>query len=314
MASSPRTVAASSRVRSGASAMINRPGKLPEIASTPQTDEPEPCALTDARCPRGDHRPHDARVASRGAGNDPRRGAASVLGGAGDHTHGALFQAPPRASGARSSPAEGAAQGRAAILPRHEDRRQSADVLPEPEEIRRQPCRGPGGRRRATARRCFKRGQRGYAVLGQLYARVKLFEGQFLSLYRQIYDTPYMNRNDSRMTPNTFEGYSLQGTLGGKDGEPALRYGGGEVRLVSSARRRGAVRGAVHGRAQRGWRPPQGLRLPHRPARRQDRGELRGSRPHARLYASRRRHRYPKAVERQPRLHQRHGAELRSRG
>src|SRR6266850_2977635 len=133
----------------------------------------------------------------------------------------------------------------------------------------------------------LQEGQRGYAVLGQLYARVKLFEGQFLSLYRQIYDTPYMNRNDSRMTPNTFEGYSLQGTLGGKDGEPALRYGGGEVRLVSSARRRGAVRGAVHGRAQRGWRPPHGLRLPHR---------------------------YPKAVERQPRLHQRHGAELRSRG
>src|SRR6266850_6788865 len=119
----------------------------------------------------------------------------------------------------------------------------------------------------------LQEGQRGYAFLGQLYARVKLFEGQFLSLYRQIYDTPYMNR--------------LQGTLGGKDGEPALRYGGGEVRLVSSARRRGAVRGAVHGRAQRGWRPPHGLRLPHR---------------------------YPKAVERQPRLHQRHGAELRSRG
>src|SRR6266403_3919816 len=86
----------------------------------------------------------------------------------------------------------------------------------------------------------LQEGQRGYAVLGQLYARVKLFEG-----------------------------YSLQGTLGGKDGEPALRYGGGEVRLVSSARRRGAVRGAVHGRAQRGWRPPQGLRLPHPPARRQ---------------------------------------------
>src|SRR5882762_10344643 len=54
----------------------------------------------------------------------------------------------------------------------------------------------------------LQEGQRGYAVLGQLYARVKLFEG-----------------------------YSLQGTLGGKDGEPALRYGGGEVRLVSSARR-----------------------------------------------------------------------------
>ncbi|PYM81649.1 MAG: hypothetical protein DME13_19560 [Candidatus Rokuibacteriota bacterium] len=75
-------------------------------------------------------------------------------------------------------------------------------------------------------------GQRGYAVLGQLYARMKLFEGQFLNLYRQTYDTPYMNRNDNRITPNTFEGYSLQGTVGGKDGGPALRYGGGYVTKI----------------------------------------------------------------------------------
>ena len=75
-------------------------------------------------------------------------------------------------------------------------------------------------------------GQRGYAVLGQLYARVKLFEGQFLNLYRQTYDTPYTNRNDNRITPNTFEGYSLQGTVGGKDGGPALRYGGGYVTKI----------------------------------------------------------------------------------
>jgi len=75
-------------------------------------------------------------------------------------------------------------------------------------------------------------GQRGYAVLGQLYARVKLFEGQFLNLYRQTYDTPYMNRNDNRITPNTFEGYSLQGTVGGKDGGTALRYGVGYMTKI----------------------------------------------------------------------------------
>jgi hypothetical protein len=75
-------------------------------------------------------------------------------------------------------------------------------------------------------------GQRGYASVGQLNARVRILDGQFLNLYRQAYDTPYMNRNDSRMTPNTFEGYSLQGVLGGKDGEPALRYGAGYISKI----------------------------------------------------------------------------------
>ena len=61
---------------------------------------------------------------------------------------------------------------------------------------------------------------------------MKLFEGQFLNLYRQTYDTPYMNRNDNRITPNTFEGYSLQGTVGGKDGGTALRYGVGYMTKI----------------------------------------------------------------------------------
>jgi hypothetical protein len=69
-------------------------------------------------------------------------------------------------------------------------------------------------------------------VLGQLYARVKLLDEHFLNLYRSTYNTPYINRDDGRMTPNTFEGYTLQGSLGGADGGPRLRYGGGYITKI----------------------------------------------------------------------------------
>jgi hypothetical protein len=32
-----------------------------------------------------------------------------------------------------------------------------------------------------------------------------------------------IGKNDSRMTPNTFEGYTLTGSFGGKDGAPGIR-------------------------------------------------------------------------------------------
>jgi hypothetical protein len=73
----------------------------------------------------------------------------------------------------------------------------------------------------------LKPGQKGYAVLGQIYGRVKLFENHFLNLYRYEYNTPFINKYDSRMTPKTFEGYTFQGASGGKDDAPGFRYGGG---------------------------------------------------------------------------------------
>jgi hypothetical protein len=47
------------------------------------------------------------------------------------------------------------------------------------------------------------------------------------TLGRRAFDTPYLSRNDSRMTPQTFEGIALQGAtgVGGEAGE--LRYGMG---------------------------------------------------------------------------------------
>jgi outer membrane OprD family porin len=57
---------------------------------------------------------------------------------------------------------------------------------------------------------------------------VKLGEN-FINLYRYEYNTPYLNKNDNRMTPNTFEGYTFTGSYGGKDSAPGFRYGLGYI-------------------------------------------------------------------------------------
>ena len=75
----------------------------------------------------------------------------------------------------------------------------------------------------------LKPGQEGYTVLGQIYGRVKLFEENFVNLYRYEYNTPFINKNDNRMTPNTFEGYTLTGAYGGKEGAPGFNYGFGFI-------------------------------------------------------------------------------------
>ena len=59
----------------------------------------------------------------------------------------------------------------------------------------------------------LKPGQEGYGVLGQAYAALK-YEEQVLTLYRHLVNQPEVNPQDSRMTPNTFEGVSLKGELG----------------------------------------------------------------------------------------------------
>jgi len=92
-----------------------------------------------------------------------------------------------------------------------------------------QPLYGPDNR---DGTRLLLEGQEGYTVLGQLYARLKLLDRNFVNLYRYTYDTPYINRDDSRMTPKTFEGYTLQGSVGGEGGAPVLRYGGGYITKI----------------------------------------------------------------------------------
>ena len=55
----------------------------------------------------------------------------------------------------------------------------------------------------------LKEGQEGFTVLGRANAELKLREDISVKLYRQTFNLPYLNRNDSRMVPNTFEAYSL---------------------------------------------------------------------------------------------------------
>lgn len=64
----------------------------------------------------------------------------------------------------------------------------------------------------------LKAGQQGYGVVGQAYARLRAAD-HTLTLYRQTINFPYVNMDDSRMTPNTFEGAVLQGGL------PWIQYG-----------------------------------------------------------------------------------------
>jgi hypothetical protein len=54
--------------------------------------------------------------------------------------------------------------------------------------------------------------QRSYTVLGEAYAMIR-YRDHMITLYRHEMDLPYVNRNDSRMTPNTFEGYNARGKL-----------------------------------------------------------------------------------------------------
>jgi hypothetical protein len=54
-------------------------------------------------------------------------------------------------------------------------------------------------------------GQEGFSVLGQAYLDLRIIDGLNLRFYRQTFGLPYLNKQDSRMVPNTFEAYALRG-------------------------------------------------------------------------------------------------------
>jgi hypothetical protein len=72
-------------------------------------------------------------------------------------------------------------------------------------------------------------GQQPYSVLGQAYARLKFMDEHFVTLGRQAYNSPYINAGDGKMSPNTFQGYILQGTLESGGGLPNLGYVAGHI-------------------------------------------------------------------------------------
>ena len=76
-------------------------------------------------------------------------------------------------------------------------------------------------------------GQLGYAVLGQLYGQVHFSDKLRFTAGRYLYDTPFLGPDDTRMTPNTFEGYTLTGSLGHEGGTgPSFRYGAGYIAAI----------------------------------------------------------------------------------
>jgi len=71
-------------------------------------------------------------------------------------------------------------------------------------------------------------GQEPYTVMGELYGQFRLTDGIVAIAGRKALDTPYINTQDSLMTPNTFNLYAVQGTIGSTD-ERTLRFGAGFV-------------------------------------------------------------------------------------
>lgn len=70
------------------------------------------------------------------------------------------------------------------------------------------------GQERKDGTRLLAPGQDGFSVAG--IANLKVRHGEddvVLTLYRQHLDLPFLNRQDSRMVPNTFEAATLQGAL-----------------------------------------------------------------------------------------------------
>ncbi len=70
-------------------------------------------------------------------------------------------------------------------------------------------------------------GQEGYTVLGEVYGEFLLNQDTRLTLGRRAFDTPYINKNDVRMTPNTFQAAVLQGLYGDSKDGGEWRVGGG---------------------------------------------------------------------------------------
>ncbi len=97
--------------------------------------------------------------------------------------------------------------------------------------------------------------QQPYSVIGELYGEFRLTDEILASAGRRGFDTPFINTQDSFMTPNTFQVYSVTGVVGNSD-DAALRFGAGYVDKIkprnsedfeSMATAAGAPAGVVRG-------------------------------------------------------------------
>jgi hypothetical protein len=72
-------------------------------------------------------------------------------------------------------------------------------------------------------------GQQSYTVPGELYGQFRLTDKILATAGRREFNTPFINGQDSLMTPNTFLVYSVQGAADSEDGAKNLRFGAGYV-------------------------------------------------------------------------------------
>ena len=72
-------------------------------------------------------------------------------------------------------------------------------------------------------------GQDQYTVMGELYGQFKLSDEILAVAGRRAFNTPFINTQDSLMTPNTFMMYAVQGLLHNSDDTSTLRFGAGYV-------------------------------------------------------------------------------------
>ena len=82
----------------------------------------------------------------------------------------------------------------------------------------------------------LKSGQDSFTVLGESYITARLGEQAMLRLYRQDLNLPYINRQDNRMVPKTFEAYLLFDM-----DDPRFNYVGGHVRQLKRRNETGFI-------------------------------------------------------------------------
>ncbi len=74
--------------------------------------------------------------------------------------------------------------------------------------------------------------QSGFAVVGQLYGQLELPFEHTATAGRYAWDTPYIGRQDNRMVPNTFYGYTVLRVHEDKARDLSFRYGGGYIAAI----------------------------------------------------------------------------------
>ena len=73
----------------------------------------------------------------------------------------------------------------------------------------------------------LKPGQESYTVLGEAYADLRIIKDLNLYVGRKEFDTPFINGDNTRMTPNTFEAIALQGKVSLGANGAVLKFGAG---------------------------------------------------------------------------------------